>query len=481
MIEMEDIEISEYLRTTGNVILTDSRVKTLACSSITNLMRTLNEDRATSVFYEIPDRTTGQIDREHPLVKITTFFGDNYIRVGMLRSALDHQGEWQFMTFDDTGVMSHPLMSLSASRGRYVSALHGQAGSQRKISTIITYKIDDQTPERIETQRPQTRQERQGGERVSSSRQRAQEQEQEQHQRDLEIERRRVQRVQPRQAGQPRQAVQPRESEELRQWRERQDARPVQNAQQLQQQQQLQQARQRQQAQQIRQLTERRQAHEFIRQRQLADWNANTAERLASQGAGQFVPTWIILRTPDILGVEPDYNLTGTIRDYMTEHYGADYAYPDSNDRRPLYNIHHGTDEDHHDFILITTSPERFNTIFTELSRTPLIFDGHTFTVERLKFYPQSGDIRQNYIALYPSSYMGEDELEEKKDRVESWLHIINVEYIDILSDVDVNGRGYYNILVEPDMNERLLRDPVNVSASNGKVILIPTKSHILT
>jgi hypothetical protein len=151
--ELEDINIAEHLHVADNIILTNSTVSIFTCSSKNYLRRLFNQDKNTNVFYEGADRT-------HPLVKISTSFGEQYVRLGMLRSSLDHQDTWNFMTFDPTGTLSGRLSSLGATLGtNIVGAVHGQEGSEKPISKIITYNVNNQLPEMNEAQRPQTRQE----------------------------------------------------------------------------------------------------------------------------------------------------------------------------------------------------------------------------------------------------------------------------------------------------------------------------------
>lgn len=120
---------------------------------MTYLNRLLKEDRENNVYYQLgPD---GILTRRLSVVKIGTSFGDYYVYVKDLRSALRRPDHWQVMTLVPSTQRTGRLMSVQASRagtgrGTYVSAVHGQEGTQRPISHIIIYHLDNQLPQHQE-------------------------------------------------------------------------------------------------------------------------------------------------------------------------------------------------------------------------------------------------------------------------------------------------------------------------------------------
>lgn len=96
------------------------------------LNRLLKEDRDNNVYYQIgPD---GVLTRRLSVVKIGTSFGDYYVYVKDLRSALKSPDHWNIMTLVPSTQRTGRLISVHASQagigGRdYVSAVHGQEGT----------------------------------------------------------------------------------------------------------------------------------------------------------------------------------------------------------------------------------------------------------------------------------------------------------------------------------------------------------------
>ena len=144
---------------------------------------------------------------------------------------------------------------------------------------------------------------------------------------------------------------------------------------------------------QMRQQQERQMRQQQERQQQ--EWQSVQQReiRRGRQGAGYLVPNWIVLR-PTV----PTDNDT-----LMSVLYQFDeYIYTTYQEYQAvgLY-----IDEDHQPFILLSTSPEEFETVFSDLSHADLNFNGHQMRVERMRIYPQPFD-GHNVILLYPSVRM---------------------------------------------------------------------------
>jgi hypothetical protein len=153
VINMSDEMIADYLQEEGNIILTDPRIIRPICYTVDYIERQMNDPE--NVFYECHP-TTRQVNLERPIVRLTGV-SDYYVLGGDLRHALNQPITWKWMTFEPLE-MSGPLMSESArhgTAGSYVSALHCQEGSQRQLSTIITFTTDVNQPEIQQHQTPE--------------------------------------------------------------------------------------------------------------------------------------------------------------------------------------------------------------------------------------------------------------------------------------------------------------------------------------
>lgn len=101
--------------------------------------------RLYNVYYECRGNS---IITDYPIVKISTSFGDCYVRETELRFALQ-ENSWNFLTFEDYHApQTGRLISTQAYRathggpGSYMSSLHCQPGTERKLLSILTYQIN---------------------------------------------------------------------------------------------------------------------------------------------------------------------------------------------------------------------------------------------------------------------------------------------------------------------------------------------------
>jgi hypothetical protein len=125
-----DTEIMEHINEEGNIILTNSQVTKLECSSIEFLSDLMGRYRQSYVI---------NVPQLGNIIRIPTSFGEQYLPLNQLVNAISHQQTWKFMTFDTT--------PQTFRIGR----------DTKHISHIITYQIDGQ-----EHQEPQVIQARQG-------------------------------------------------------------------------------------------------------------------------------------------------------------------------------------------------------------------------------------------------------------------------------------------------------------------------------
>jgi hypothetical protein len=202
VINMSDEMIAEYLQEDGNIILTDPKIIRPICYTVDYIERQMNDPE--NVFYECHP-TTRQVNRERPIVRLAGV-SDYYVLVGDLQHAMKEPITWKWMTFEPLE-MTGPLMSESARRGggtSYISALHCQEGSQRQLSTIITFTTDinqpeiqqHQTPEETDTRVQSVRQGVLEEERVAYEAYERQERQRVERQRNQQVERQRVERLQ---------------------------------------------------------------------------------------------------------------------------------------------------------------------------------------------------------------------------------------------------------------------------------------------
>jgi hypothetical protein len=191
MESLDDEQIIDYLQRdkNNNIILTDSNVDHLTCSTITYLNDLLTKQRKNYVFYQcLPG---GKFDDIHPIVRIPTIVGSVYVYSRSLRAALSHHGGWNFMTFDESKITTYPLISIESYHaslgleGSYMSGTHCQKETNVKLSNIITYYI---SPNNQTKQQKQQRQEGQQQEQIRQRQQRKQllERRAEQRQREQE-------------------------------------------------------------------------------------------------------------------------------------------------------------------------------------------------------------------------------------------------------------------------------------------------------
>lgn len=148
IIDQEDKVIEDLLHVEGNIILTDTDFKQLSCSTIGYLQKFLGDP--TSVYYQC-DQVSRQVDRTYPIVRIPTGNVDYYVPANDLKRAIKHRPEWKFMTFDPVR-KTGPLMSkATVEGGSYVSAMHCQQGSERQLFKMITYNLDEQAQQQVES------------------------------------------------------------------------------------------------------------------------------------------------------------------------------------------------------------------------------------------------------------------------------------------------------------------------------------------
>jgi hypothetical protein len=153
IIEQEEYDVEKYLQEEGNIILTDTDVKHIDCSTVDYLKSLLDDLSPNNVYIQCEDN--GMVTFDNPIVKISTSFGDKYVYANELEDVLAHNR--QFMTFDDTvQEKTQRLMSIEAymatqgEAGSFVSAMHCQPDSVRLVSNIIVYNVDDK-PARLTT------------------------------------------------------------------------------------------------------------------------------------------------------------------------------------------------------------------------------------------------------------------------------------------------------------------------------------------
>lgn len=146
--EQEEHQILDYLRNNANnIIITDEKINTADCSSRDNLKRLIDNERDTNVYYYIdPHLPLGNnINRDNPIVRISTAFGDHYVtEIDFIGVVFMPEDEWDCLILTKTGKMTHPLISIPATRGdegAYIGALHGQPEAKVELSSMETLKL----------------------------------------------------------------------------------------------------------------------------------------------------------------------------------------------------------------------------------------------------------------------------------------------------------------------------------------------------
>jgi hypothetical protein len=134
-VELEDKKIDEHLSEPDNIILTDTDVKSMACSSIIFLQKMI--DTPVYNHYQC-DKVTGKPDKTVVFVKIPMSF-DVTVMLDELLLAIEHKAEWKFMTFDDTNVMTGPLIVKERADA---GAIYCDPNLNAKIYSILTYNLD---------------------------------------------------------------------------------------------------------------------------------------------------------------------------------------------------------------------------------------------------------------------------------------------------------------------------------------------------
>jgi len=131
-IELDDKNVEEFLKSPDNIILTGSSVTHLYCFRISDIERYMNDE--SHLLYQC-----NPLDKDNVILRIP--LGENiYIYLWDMKEALNHRDEWKFITFDDTGVLTRPLITIGAYRGSNHST-HCQEHTKQRLHSVLTYNV----------------------------------------------------------------------------------------------------------------------------------------------------------------------------------------------------------------------------------------------------------------------------------------------------------------------------------------------------
>ena len=138
-IGLNDENVEEYLKTPDNLIITDISLKNMLCGSIEMFKKFMSD---TSMIYYQCNKTTGQADLLHPIIRIPAGSLEFHVSLQEFTLAVKNKNVWNFITFEPSEQTTERLISENIiNGGSYVSGTHCQQGTNQQLFHVITYDI----------------------------------------------------------------------------------------------------------------------------------------------------------------------------------------------------------------------------------------------------------------------------------------------------------------------------------------------------